>query len=167
MRQFSAKHSTAGYTLVEMIVVLVIIGILAAIAAPGWLAFANSRRANAARDQVVQVLRQTQAQARTSKSVQSVTFDTTADPPTITALGVTQPIGQGQLDQGVVKLQAKNGATTISKIEFDANGNIKTPSIDEQQGLKMTVVVNTTAKRCVFIQTLLGATRTASDADCN
>ncbi|MBD3883780.1 prepilin-type N-terminal cleavage/methylation domain-containing protein [Phormidium tenue FACHB-886] len=165
MRQ--SRQSTAGYTLVEMIVVLVIIGILAAIAAPGWLAFMNSRRANAARDQVAQVLRQAQAQARKSKSVQAVTFDSVADPPTLTALGVTQRLGDNQLEPGIVKLQAKNGTTAINRIEFDPNGNIQAPAISEDQGLKVTVTVSTTAKRCVIVQTLLGATRSASGSDCD
>ena len=168
MRQFSAKHSASGYTLVEMIVVMVIVGILSAIAAPGWLSFMNSRRANAARDQVEQVLRQAQAQARSSKSDQTVSFNPAAKPPTITALGVTQRIGNDQLDPGSITLQAKNGGADITQITFDSNGYITPPeTIDENTGLKVTVTIppSTGAKRCVIVQTLLGAMRSASGSD--
>ncbi|HEY9629589.1 MAG: prepilin-type N-terminal cleavage/methylation domain-containing protein [Oscillatoriophycideae cyanobacterium NC_groundwater_1537_Pr4_S-0.65um_50_18] len=168
MRKFPRQHSTSGYTLVEMITVLVIIGVLAAIAAPGWLAFMNTRRANAARDQISQVLRQTQAQALRSKQAQTVVFNVAAAPPSITALGLTDAIGNGQLSANMVSLQAKNGATNIASLEFDSNGNIKSPTLD-QQGLKITVTVppTTGVKRCVIVQTLLGAMRSANDTDCN
>ena len=172
MRQFPikpVKPTPAGYTLVEMIVVMVIVGIISAIAAPGWLAFMNSRRANAARDQVAQVIRQAQTQARSSKAEQTVTFNPAASPPTINALGVTQRIGNDQVDAGSITLQAKNGGADITQIKFDSNGNILDPVIDPDVGLRVTVTVppNTGAKRCIFVQTLLGATRTASGTDCN
>jgi prepilin-type N-terminal cleavage/methylation domain-containing protein len=167
MSKLPQRHSQGGYTLVELIIVIVIVGVLAAIAAPGWLAFMNSRRANAARDQVFQSLRQAQAQALRGKEPQAVVF-TTAALPTLTALGVTQPIGDGQLDANGVSLQVTNGATTINRVEFDSSGNLKTTDLDEQ-GIKITVTVppNTGAKRCVIVQTLLGAMRSGSDAECN
>jgi prepilin-type N-terminal cleavage/methylation domain-containing protein len=167
MHNFPSRHSKGGYTLVELIIVIVIVGVLAAIAAPGWLAFMNSRRANAARDQVFQALRQAQAQALRGKESQAVVF-TTAALPTVNSLGVTQPIGDGQLDANAVGLRVRNGATTINSVEFDANGNLKATDLDEQ-GIKITVTVppNTGAKRCVIVQTLLGAMRAASDAECD
>ncbi len=169
VKQTPSKQAAAGYTLVEMIVVMVIVGIISAIAAPGWLAFMNSRRANAARDQVAQVIRQAQAQARSSKVEQIVTFNPAASPPTINALGVTQRIGNDQVDPGSITLQAKNGGVDITQIKFDSNGNIAAPDIDENTGLIVTVTVppNTGSKRCVIVQTLLGGTRSAGGTDCN
>jgi len=172
IRKFPSTRSTLGYTLIVMITVLVIAGILAAIAAPGWLSFMNSRRANAARDQISQVLRQTQAQALRSKQSQTVSFGGTtptnvAVPPTITSLGVTDPIGNGQLDPNTVSLQAKNGATNITSLTFDANGNLKSPDLAPQIKITVTVPRDTGAKRCVVVETLLGAMRSASDTDCN
>jgi prepilin-type N-terminal cleavage/methylation domain-containing protein len=168
MRKQPLRHSTSGYTVIEMITVMVIIGVLAAIAAPGWLAFMNSRRANAARDQILQSLRQAQAEAIRKKEVQAVNFNTGVNPPTITALGVTQQIGDGQLTANQVTLQAKNGATNVNRVEFSSSGNVRTPDLDPQ-GLKITVIVPPTggAKRCVIVQTLLGAMRAGSDAECN
>ncbi|MBD3886815.1 prepilin-type N-terminal cleavage/methylation domain-containing protein [Phormidium tenue FACHB-886] len=168
MPKFPLKHSTAGYTLVELLVVVVIVGILATIAAPGWLAFMNSRRATAARDQILQSLRQAQAQAMQRKQVEAVQFNTTAALPTLTAVGITQTMGQGQLDPNAMALRARNGTTAIERLEFNSNGTLKSPVLEEG-GVKITVTVpaNTGAKRCVIIQTLLGAIRSGSDAECD
>ncbi|NJO41735.1 MAG: prepilin-type N-terminal cleavage/methylation domain-containing protein [Cyanobacteria bacterium CRU_2_1] len=81
--RFPRKHSTAGFTLVEMITVMVMIGILAAIAAPGWLRFMNTRRATEARDQILQALRQAQAEAIRTRSTMFVDFDREVNPPKI------------------------------------------------------------------------------------
>ncbi len=59
---------------------------------------------------------------------------------TITSLGVTDPMGNNQLDANTVTLRAQNGTTTISTLESDLNGNIKSPDLDTQ-GLKITVIV--------------------------
>jgi prepilin-type N-terminal cleavage/methylation domain-containing protein len=162
------RDSKGGYTLVELIIVIVIVGVLAAIAAPGWLSFMNSRRANAARDQIFQAMRQAQAQALRGKASQSVVFAPGAIP-TVTSLGVTQRIGDGQLDANAVDLRPRLGATPINSVDFDANGNIKNVEINDNQLIKITVTVppNTGAKRCIIVQTLLGAMRSSSDADCD
>ena len=57
------KTSTGGFTLIEVLVVVVIVGVLASIAAPGWLAFINRQRANAVRDEILQVLQTAQSDA--------------------------------------------------------------------------------------------------------
>lgn len=171
MHKSLPRHSKSGYTLVELIVVIVIVAVLAAIAAPGWLAFMNSRRANASRDQIFQALRQAQAQAIRGKESQAVTFGTTAALPTITSLGVTQSVGDGQLETGSVALRVRNGTAVLrdDEVEFDANGNLKITDSLSEQGIKITVTVppNTGSKRCVIVQTLLGSMRLGSDNECD
>lgn len=39
-----STQSKAGYSLIELLAVVVIIGVLAVIAAPGWIAFVNRQR---------------------------------------------------------------------------------------------------------------------------
>ncbi|NJR65070.1 MAG: prepilin-type N-terminal cleavage/methylation domain-containing protein [Leptolyngbyaceae cyanobacterium CRU_2_3] len=171
MHKSLPRRSKAGYTLVELIVVIVIVAVLAAIAAPGWLAFMNSRRANAARDQIFQALRQAQAQAIRGKESQPVTFDTAAALPTIKSLEVIQSVGDGQLEAGDVALRVRNGTAALrdDKVEFDANGNLKIADLLSEQGIKITVTVppNTGSKRCVIVQTLLGSMRAGSDDECD
>ncbi|HEY9604838.1 MAG TPA: prepilin-type N-terminal cleavage/methylation domain-containing protein, partial [Allocoleopsis sp.] len=50
----------AGFTLVELLVVIVLMGVIAAIAAPGWLSFVSQRRANAVNDYIFRSLKEAQ-----------------------------------------------------------------------------------------------------------
>jgi prepilin-type N-terminal cleavage/methylation domain-containing protein len=69
-------QSQAGYTLLELLVVLGIVGVVSAIAAPGWLGFVQQRRVNSANDSVLRVLQEAQSKAKTQKLSYSVSFRT-------------------------------------------------------------------------------------------
>ncbi len=166
------RSNNDGFTLIELLVVIVMVGILAAIAAPSWLTFLNSRRVNAANDEILQALRQAQVQSIRTKRSQTVVFNTAANPPTITVLGTTTVLGNGALKPDMAGMAIINGTTspnclTTSCIEFNANGNIVNDiSI---QGIKIAVTAppTTGSKRCVVVETLLGGMRTAKDTACN
>jgi prepilin-type N-terminal cleavage/methylation domain-containing protein len=69
----------AGFTLLELLVVIILMGVIAAIAAPSWSLFMNQRRVNAANNVVLQSLQEAQSQARTRKVSYSVSFRTGSD----------------------------------------------------------------------------------------
>ncbi|MFM7423731.1 MAG: Tfp pilus assembly protein FimT/FimU [Elainella sp.] len=176
-------HSNAGFTLFEMLIVVVIAGILALIAAPGWLSFANNRRAEAGRDQVLQVIRQAQTRALQTRRTQVVDFVTTSVPPQLRIAGVAQPLGaqlpsaqQGRTSFGLAVVGSANtGCSTGSTacLVFDERGNVviadgEPPS--EEEGIMKIVVTSPAssgAKRCVIVKTILGAMQNGSGDECN
>ncbi|OYD94103.1 prepilin-type cleavage/methylation domain-containing protein [Nostoc sp. 'Peltigera membranacea cyanobiont' 213] len=68
------NQQDSGFSLIELTVVLLLVGILAAIAAPGWFAFVNRQRVNKANDVVLAALQEAQRQAKNKKLSYSVSF---------------------------------------------------------------------------------------------
>jgi prepilin-type N-terminal cleavage/methylation domain-containing protein len=70
------KSTSAGFTLLEVLAVVTMIGVLAAIAVPSWVAFLDRQRLNSANNQVYQAMRQAQSQARQNRETWQASFRT-------------------------------------------------------------------------------------------
>lgn len=172
-----------GFTLLEVLVIALIVGILSSIAAPGWLAFINNQRVRTVNDRVLQTLRSAQSEAKRSKRDITVTFDPSADPPKAkfdTVPAQTSPLqtvtfdGGGEIKKQQIKLSTNRGPVnpanpapvnppTPNSITFDYQGNL-TPG-----STPFYVTVQPTgggAKKCVIVETLLGGMRTDEGSYC-
>jgi len=70
------ESEDAGFSLIEMIAVVLMIGILAAIAAPSWTAFLTRQSLNKANDAVLSTIQDAQQKAKSFKQNYSVSFRT-------------------------------------------------------------------------------------------
>jgi prepilin-type N-terminal cleavage/methylation domain-containing protein len=184
MMKRSLKQSVAGFTLIEMIVVVAFIGILMAIAAPSWLGFLNRQRLNTAQSEIVTAMREAQANAKRQKRNWEVCFqdkdgkvrwavrpspnialncDTDAGAwnnlsgSDANKIEMTPPtVGMRFQKDGWLDLQThtQTGGDNSKNV---ANSNITLMVRNQKQG----------SKRCVYVATLLGAMGTAADNDCN
>lgn len=181
MTEQSSTRTTAGFTLFELLIVIVIASILALIAAPSWIGFTNNRRTEAARDQVFQILRQAQTQAQASRRPKVVNFITSPSAlPSVSVDGVAQPIDAqtgNQSNPRFIGLSVTNGNTNgcgtgaTSCIIFDDRGNIRRDDNQlGEEGIKVVLTSpadNRGSRKCVVVATLLGAMQNRSGADCD
>jgi prepilin-type N-terminal cleavage/methylation domain-containing protein len=77
MLLYNARKSNSGFTLIEMMVVVIIIGVIAAIATPNFLGMLNRNRINDAAQQVEGALKEAQRQALRNGKPCTVDIDRT------------------------------------------------------------------------------------------
>ncbi|MEG4585873.1 prepilin-type N-terminal cleavage/methylation domain-containing protein [Microcoleus sp. MOSTC5] len=171
----TASRGDGGFTLLEVLVIALIVGILSSIAAPSWVAFINRQRVRTVNDRVFQSLRLAQSEAKRSKSEVTITFSApSVDPPTITfnpplaTGGSTQTLNAGgEIKPGTIAL-----VSNATSITFDYQGNVKdqlpldtsvTPNI--RRFVATVSPVNGGGKQCAIVETIIGGMRTAEGND--
>ncbi|MCT7982825.1 type II secretion system GspH family protein [Laspinema sp. A4] len=173
-----------GFTLLEALVVVFIIGILSAIAAPSWLSMLNKSRLGRAQDAVALAISEGQSRAKQRKSSWQVSFRQNGNDmewavhPVATPPGDNswQHIGQDFNGQGMIRidetktnLAAANTAIPPWNVQFNDKGELLDPQQANQDSpQKITLVFqNGGGERCVILQTLLGNVHKTEGVDCN
>lgn len=168
--RFQARNG--GFTLLESLVVVVMVGILAAIAAPGWLGYMNRRRVVTTRDDIYQAVLQAQTKAKQRSVAHEVSFRLSPNPDTLNFLewsvhpsGVTGTSWEtAQSSIVAIDTACPDAVNPLANtFEFDFKGNLTDNS------LRTLYVVNARDSapggapaptlRAVHIQTLIGAIR--------
>lgn len=168
------SQSDSGFTIVELLVIVVVIAILSAIATPSWQAFLKRYRLNTAQAEALSIMRQAQSKAKSEKRVWEASFrksdrfiQYSVHPVSDRETNYTwnyllsEDADQIEIDRTKTTLRQNNGTYNI---QFQYKGRV-----NGQLGriTFMSPGANDTApRRCVFVSTLLGVMRTDSDKGC-
>lgn len=157
------KASSSGFSLPEMLIVILLIGILATLGIPNWLAFVETQRLKTAQNEIHLAMHQARSQASKEKLTWQASFreqngiiQWAVHPSTVnpSAANWNNLDANVRLDSETT-LQLSNG---IRKVQFDYRGNSQNLgriTLSSRSGGKV--------KRCVFISTILGTMRTAKE----
>lgn len=159
------NNTSAGYTFIELLTVIVIVAILGAIAVPSWLAYVQNQRIGAVNNDLLQTLKQAQQSAIQRREDVEVAIDTTAPRPTITIADAPVVLAQGSgIRDGLVSLDLQGDSGAATSFIFDYQGMVR------NQDIPYVITVDATngggREQCVIVATLLGTLKTASEDAC-
>lgn len=176
----AASRSTAGFTLLELTILLGILGIVGAIAAPNWFKFIERQRLNTAQYQVYQAMREAQSNATRDKTTWTASFQQVSmagkqvvqwsvHPARITPAAESwhNLDANIRLDDETTLPESNN----VRRVQFNLygcpiyhqNDECGQTSILSKGRLTLSSEHGGKTKRCVIVSTLLGALRTAKE----
>lgn len=149
----AAPNLNRGLTLIETLVVVIMVGILAAISAPSFLSWLESRRVAEAMAQLEGAIREAQREAMRSNSNCVVNISAGVNP-TITATPVgCLPTGPRNLEN--VTVRRNSGTNGLHEVRFGFQGRTANTGI-----AVVALTANPTLQRCLVIAPGLGIMRT-------
>ncbi len=165
-----SRRYHSGYTLLELLIVIVIVGILGSIAAPGWLGFVQQRQLKTSQEQIQRAMYEAISSAKKDKLTYQVSFreSNTRFQYAIHASNIKPANAFWQSLSEQIQIDKNNttlffdSSNTIWRVQYNHQGNT-----NGRLG-KITVMARTggSPRRCVIANTLIGNTRLARDKDC-
>ena len=155
MLPWRVHKNNSGFTLLEMLVTAIIVGVIAAISLPNLLGLLNRNRINDAMGQIEGAFKEAQKQAiRTGKSC-SITID-------------TNRVVNSATDGCLLNNRDLNDLVQLSSsrasITFSSKGNITIDAVNPTPVIVVSMANGngTNLQRCVVIQNSLGSIRTGN-----
>lgn len=154
MLLLNVRKNPQGFTLVETLIIVIIIGILSAIAAPSYLAMLNRNKVNNALSEVRGALQECQREAIRKSKLYSVTLDTTNSKVTGSCLVTGERVLNGILmraSSAVFKFSYKGLTLNTSNTELSV------PIV-----VVISHISNPNLQKCLVISAPIGLIRTGS-----
>jgi type II secretory pathway pseudopilin PulG len=159
--------SVAGFTFLEQLIIMVLVGGLSAIAAPSWFSFLAVRQLNTAQERTIQVMRQAQSSAIGQKTDLQASFQQFNGEVRWAVHPVTTN-PENAVWQTLTPHVAIDPASTLRLtnnvwyVRFNQRGHIS-----GKLGKLTFFAKNQKAKRCVVVSTLLGSIRKGQESTVN
>ncbi|OLP16855.1 hypothetical protein BST81_19360 [Leptolyngbya sp. 'hensonii'] len=168
------NHLNRGFSLLELLIVLFIMGVAATITVPPWLGFMNTQRLNASQDRIYWAMRIAQSNAMKDKITWQVSFRQVQDrlqwaihPATSSKVSLAllewQELSHIRIDTRETTLDCSKkscqGIENIWRVQFNdkgnTNGQLGRITLASKQGGR--------TRRCIIVSTLIGNIRTGKD----
>lgn len=176
----AASCSTAGFTLLELIILVTITGIVSAIAFPNWIAFVERQQLNSAQSQVYQAMQQAKSNATRDKLTWQASFrqvpvdgkevvQWSVHPASITPSAESWHNLEAnvRLDDETNLPNSANGRRVRFNYSgcpvYQLNDECGQTTILTKGRITLSSAKGGKAKRCVIVSTLLGVLRTAKE----